>query len=273
MALGLALVTNASSAVEWEMAPREERYPEYLADPRRPRIGVNILTIIESGIGDEWPVSKTRYDLQVGERIDAVRMAGEDWHVDLFAEAGYFAQFDIVNNLDGIGWDGWYAFHLAYCPHPGWFGKAAFRHFSSHRTDEFVEKTGALRRGYTREDVSLALAWRPNESSTGAYLEGSHITDAGDAPEIEKFAVQFGAQYQSPRVASHRWTWSVGVDVSMFEDNDWEPNVNLFADCRLHDDTGQAFALRFAVYDGRSQLGEFNHLDERHWSIGAGWEF
>lgn len=259
----------------WILGPGDGIYEEYLADPRRPRTGINEMLVIDSELGDRYDVGDARFDLQVGERFIVLQHSSLDsWSIDLAVEAGFFGQFDQIKTLDAIGWDGWYALHAAFRRDEKWAYKLALRHLSSHVGDELIERVGIKRRGYTREEITAALQWTPGRGETAAYLELGYAFLA-DGDPVEPLMAQTGVQYAENEPGIwHNWVWGIGIDVQFFEDNDFEPNVNVALALRRPSKvTDEAFELRAAFYTGRSQIGEFSNFDETYVSFGIGWNY
>ena len=141
----------------------DQLYPRYMADPRRPRMSLGVIYALDSEIE---AVGERRIDLAIGGRYPLLRISPPDQPdrgFEISGEAGFFGQFDMENGLDNLGWDGWYALHASYAPGGPLRYKLATRHLSAHQGDEYQENTGRERMNYTREDVSLGVAWQPIE--------------------------------------------------------------------------------------------------------------
>ena len=117
-----------------EMDPDDQPDPDYLADPRRPRMQVGV------GVADsEIPeTSSSRVMLDLGARYTLFKITPTKEGKNEFAldiEGGLFTYFDPGNGLDHIGWDGRYGMLAVW----DWSDKVAarvgHRHISAHLGD------------------------------------------------------------------------------------------------------------------------------------------
>lgn len=240
-------------------------YPVYLADPRRPHTALGLLFATES----QLPASgDSRFALDIGGRYPVVRFERVDGlRVQVYGEAGFFGQFDRLNSLDEIGWDGWYAVQTGIDPGGPLRLKVGLRHLSSHLGDEFVIRTGRRRIDYTREDLSLAVAW--TRDGVALYADGG-VAFARSFPDQEPLVVQAGAQYVSPP----RWGpigWYAGVDAKAFQEDSWDPSVCLEIGLALPlARSGPTWRLGLEGYAGRAILGEFSRFEEDYIALSLG---
>ena len=155
-ALGASLLLAAHGAAAYEMFPSSNLYPAYLADPRRPQFGVMLLAYPDPQIPDS---GDRRVGLKLGGRFGLLRVhpGGRAWQADI--EAGFTGQFDIDNSLDNIGWDGTYGFLVSTDLGHGVSFQLGTKHISSHVGDEYAERTGRRRIGYTREEAVVGSGW------------------------------------------------------------------------------------------------------------------
>ena len=150
--LCMGLLLAGSARADFQMFPPSILYPAYTADPRRPEFGLTILGFPDPQIPDS---GDRRVGLKLGGRFGLVRLGG--WQADI--EAGFTGQFDIEHSLDNIGWDGTYGFLLSTAFENGIGVQLGTKHISSHVGDEYAERTGRRRIGYTREELVAGAAW------------------------------------------------------------------------------------------------------------------
>ncbi|HYE08078.1 MAG TPA: DUF1207 domain-containing protein [Planctomycetota bacterium] len=245
-------------------------YPRYIADPRRPQNSVGLMNTPGSDIPE---AGDSRVSLNLGGRVPLARIEEVDgaqrWQ--LYLEGGYFGQFDKTESLDEIGWDGWYAGHLAFDPGSPLRFKIALRHLSAHLGDEIVQRTGRLRADYTRHDFTAAVAWaRPRWM---VYAEGG-TTVVEDFPEQEPGVAQIGAQVSG---GTPWWRGAVGwyaaIDAQSFQENDWDPGVAAEVGLNVPIPKSEhVYRIGLQGYRGRAILGEYNRINESYVAFVIGFD-
>lgn len=295
-------VSTATDAGSDAPRPRREWLPEgslyapYLAEINRPGLGVTVVGV-SAGDGAGIPeAGDLRFGLKLGGRFGLLRVnprteGGRSWQLSL--GAGFYGHFDIDNSLDNIGWDGLYSLVLTNGRSPATGGGGpAFRigvqHWSSHVGDEYAERTGRKRIGYTREEVVVGMSWplggagwsRPGAEGGGwrIYGEGAygHVGRA-ESPAGEDLQepgrVQLGLEHESPGSlggsleSRGRWGWYAAFDASAYQERDWEPNLTLSLGL-LADRGERRWRTGVTLYDGRAPIGEFFRRDETYAILG-----
>ena len=257
-----------------ELDPDDQPYPDYLADPRRPRMEVGV-GVADSDIPD---TSSARVMLDLGTRYTLLKITPSRAGKNEFAldiEGCLFTQFDPGNSLDNIGWDGRYGIFAVW----DWSDKVAarigYRHISAHLGDEYIEETGRQRIGYTRDDLALGLAYHLNERVL-IYVEPNWAWSLGNENRQKRWAAEGGIQYEGPR---HMWNSSTAfyaaAHVRAFDETDWEPGVSMQTGVHVKRDA-RSSNLRFGLegYVGRAILGEFAlDYDEMYLTAGIFFDF
>jgi len=262
----------APPAASWvfEFAPAEVLYPAYIADPRRATFG---LVWIDTRESDTGGASDRRVEIRMGSRFGVLgyHERGDDaGGVQLAGDVGFLGQFDRENATDNIGWDGLYGFHLAWRPRTDLALRVGMAHDSSHVGDEFIERNGRTRIGYTREEVLAGLRYSPFSSWRG-YVEYGHAYDLRNEDLMEEGRVEYGLEFEPPpRWWKQRLGPFAALDVSSYEEDDWEENWTVQLGL-VHHRAGRGTPWRFGVeyYDGRSVIGEFFQDRERHFAWGV----
>lgn len=251
------------------VAPAELFYPGYVADPRRPTFGLTWINVRESDTG---AASDKLVGIRMGARFGLVSLHESDDPESGFqiaGDVGFLSQFDRENSEDNLGWDGIYGFHLAWRANPTLALRVGMAHDSSHVGDEFIENTGRKRIEYTREEVLAGLRCSPVRSWNG-YLEYGHAYDLRNEDLMEEGRVQAGFEFEpAPTWWKQRLGPFAALDVSSYEEDDWEENWTLQAGI-VHHRAGSGTPWRLGVeyYDGRSTIGEFFQDRERHLAWG-----
>ena len=264
----VAANVGSGRTVEW--MPDADFYPQYIADPLRPQSALKILYMADSEIGE---TTSSRFALHLGGRFGLVRWHPEGqpdrgWQLDF--EGGFFGQFDMGNSLDNIGWDGLFGFYLSWLPRPELGFRVGTKHDSAHVGDEYSERTGRQRIGYTREELVAGVSWRPARKWR-IYAEGGFgygLDEFEDPGRLQGGAEFFGAR----RFWKERMSWYAALDLQSFQENAWSVRSTLQLGFILPTGRGTG-RYRFAVelVHGRSVMGEFAFRDET--SVGVGWYF
>ena len=248
--------------------PRDDLYPRYIADPKRTTFGLRRMRVSDSEIAD---AGAPRFGLNLGARVGLFRVhprSNPDRGLQADLEVGFMAQFDSDNSTDNIGWDGIYALLFSFKSNEIVQFRFGLHHISSHLGDEYVERTGRLRLDYTREEYLAGVAFALGERAQ-AYVEGGHAYDRRNRALQKHGRIQVGLQYEAPpSVWKNRLGWYVALDLSAYEERDWNINAALQAGFVLPND-GQKWRLGIELYDGRSTMGEFFLEDETYVNIGV----
>lgn len=265
---------TAAAASGWDVGPPGRLYPNYVADPRRPQTSAGVLHVLSSDLNDEFGNGHVRTVMSLGGRVPVVRYTGsgvQAWEFSV--EGAFFGQFDASKSLENIGWDGWYGFLLSWRFARDWSTKLHYRHLSSHLGDEFIERTDRQRIGYTREDFTLGLAWKPLPGAA-VYAEGGAGIHDGAARQ-EAIFIQFGAQYRAEQpILWDSFNWWIGTDVQLFQEDDYAPGITVQGALLLPmERPGQQFRLALEFHTGRVLLGELSEFSEDYLSLTFAWDF
>ncbi len=258
---------SSSSGFETVFFPSGSLYAPYLADPRRIGFGLQVLHYTKTGI----PYSgNTRFDLKTGGEFGFVQRQprGVDdlgWQFGL--EAGFNSQFDINTHLDNIGWDGRYGFTLTTAQSRNLSMRFGYLHDSSHVGDEYAQRNGRLRIGYTREELAAGVSWLTN-TGWRTYAEVAKAVHMGNGTLQKPGRVQLGFEWQAARAKPGGYRgWYGAADLSAMQERDWKLDVSLQAGYRLD---VKSKTWRFGVdwYTGRPPIGEFFQYTETYLGFG-----
>ncbi len=173
-------------------------------------------------------------------------------------EGALFTQFDLMNSLDSVGWDGRFGVWAVHDWSHRVVWRAGYRHLSAHLGDEYIEITGRKRVGYTRDMLALGVSFLADEHLT-VYVEPTWAWGLGNPDRQKRWSVEGGISYTGPQVLWNGSTaWYGGVHVRSFQETGWEPGISVQTGYRVKRDPGSS-NLRLAVegYVGRAILGEF----------------
>ena len=239
----------------FELDPGHRPYPEYLADPRRMRFALGVAGF-DSDISES---SGMRAMLDAAVRYTLFRVetgGGRDFALEILG--GVFLQFDMGEKLDSIGYDGLYGANLVFGINDRWTTRLCYRHLSAHIGDEYVERTGRERVGYTREDLAIGVAWQFHDRWL-AYVEPGWATRNGNRERQADLSFDGGLQYEGPRrLWNDSSAFYAGLHVRAFEESDWKPGISVQTGFHVRgraDRTNVRMGLE--AYTGRAILGEY----------------
>ncbi len=250
--------------------PDADFYPPYLADPMRAQSALILGPVLDSEIPES---GDARFIVRLGGRFPLFRMHPEgepELGLQLDFEGGFLGHFDISNSLDNIGWDGIFGLLLTWKPDPSLAFRVGTLHDSAHVGDEYSDRTGRTRIGYTRQEIVVGASWLAS-SQWRVYAEGGYGFSLDDfqAPLRLQAGVEFTGQR---RFWNGQFRWYGALDLGVYEESNW--GVRTTTQLGIVLPTGRSshrYRLALEYSDGRSTLGEFFHHEESY--LGLGWYF
>jgi hypothetical protein len=253
-----------------EVAPPADFYPQYIADSIRAQSALLVAMVDDTEIPES---GDGRFILRLGGRFAMVRVHPTDKPdvgCQLDFEGGFSGHFDTDHSLDNIGWDGFFGLQLSWKPTEELGFRFGTLHDSAHVGDEYAERTGRQRIGYTREELNLGVSWAVNPWWR-LYAEGGYGYTIKEFQE--PLRAQAGVEYLGVRTFfGGRLSWYTAFDLRAYEENDWDVRTTAQLGLILPFKRGTGryrFALEYS--DGRSALGEFFFRDESY--LAFGWYF
>ena len=250
--LALPFLLGAASV---EAFPEDPGFPSPMAGPAARGFGFSRLKIHDLTTPDS---GEAFYALKLGSVLGIVRLG--DWRLGF--DAGFLGLFDIDRSYDNLGWDGNYGFMVAHPVGRKTAARLAWLHTSSHVGDEFAERTGRLRIGYTRQEVALGVSFRP-APAWRLYGEYGHGLSYDEDDPGEPGRAQAGLEWEH----GTRWGPYAAMDVQAWEERDWNADLALQTGLAFRAD-GRRWRMGLEYYDGRVPLGEFFAEDQRHLALG-----
>ncbi len=247
--------------------PEIELYPHNTADPNRLRFSAHYLHFLSTGIpysGDD------RFNLSAGGRFGLVRFPSSalpDAAWQLSVEGGLDAQFDIDHDLDNIGWDGNYGLLVSNGADGGAAWKAALLHTSSHVGDEYAERTGRRRIGYTRHELALGVSL-PVSGLWRAYVEGALGYDLKNDILQKPYRAECGIEYPGAVGPMARTGWYGAVDLAAWEERDWRIDLAVQTGYRVRSGS-RTWRFGIEYVNGRPPMGEFFRATESYVAAGV----
>jgi hypothetical protein len=250
-----------------EYFPAAALYSPYVADPQRAGFGLLLMSVPDVAIPDS---GDQRVGLRIGGRLGLLGIGTEEqpgsWQLSL--DAGFSGQFDADHSLDNIGWDGIYGLTFAWAVRPDLQMKVGTMHWSSHVGDEYAERTGRRRIGYTRGELLAGTSWWFADRWR-AYADYGHAYDYGNEELQQPGRAQGGIEFDSTRAGmSGRYGWYAAVDVAATEEREWERDSAVQVGYVIHAE-GRRWRFGVEYYRGRPPIGEFFQLTETYLSLGV----
>jgi hypothetical protein len=247
--------------------PSGNLYPPYAADVHRIGFGVQWLNFTDTQIPDS---GDTRVGIRAGGRFGIARLSpegeeGRAWQVDI--EGGFNAQFDADHSLDNIGWDGRYGLSVTTAKTAQPALKFGVLHDSSHVGDEYMQRTGRTRIGYTRHELVAGVSWIP-VGRFRIYTEGAWGYELSNKELQKPGRGQLGVEYESSSTLwNNRMGWYAAADFSATEERDWRIDFSMQAGNVIRAG-GRTWRFGIEWYNGRPPIGEFFQYTERYLGLG-----
>lgn len=256
-----------------QLFPKQDLFPRYIADPRRATTAIALMYLPSTTVEE---AGDSRLQLKMGGRYGLFRVHPMDepnrgFQVDF--EAGFSGVFDRDDSSNNIGWDGIVGLYGSWRLSERLSFRGGLYHVSSHVGDEYIEKTGRTRIGYTRAEWLFGVSY---EFADGFRVYGEGAWGGDNSNEfIDKHPprVQAGLEYVSGPTIANLLSWYVATDVSSFEENDWNVNFTLQGGIQLSaDESSRVYRIGMEYYDGRTNIGEFFMDQDSYLSFGIWFE-
>ncbi len=247
--------------------PSGDLYPPYAADPVRPGFAIQPVHVTKSAIPTG---SNRRINLKAGGVVGLVRSHPDrnpdlGWQLSLLG--GFNDQNDIGHSLDNIGWDGRYGFILSAALMKGLAFRFGLLHDSSHLGDEYIQRTGRKRIGYTRQELAAGASWFFTDRWR-IYTEAGRALTMSNKQLQKPWRTQAGLEFESSKKFwSQKMAWYAALDAQSFEERDWRIDVS-FQTGFVVRSTAHTWRFGFEWYNGRPPIGEFFQFTERYLSMG-----
>lgn len=244
--------------------PLDDAFPRPLADPHRAGVGLASMRVVSKDIAS---AGGDRFALKVGGRLGLVRVHTDARAWQLNVEGGFNGQFDIDHSEDNVGWDGLYGLTVTTTLRPNVALRVGALHNSAHVGDEYIERTGRPRLGYTREEAVAGISWQIDRRWR-TYAEGAHGYTLRNETLQAPGRAQAGLEFETPTYWwAGRLGWYAALDVSAMEERDWRVDTGMNVGFVTH--AGERrWRLGIEYYDGRPAMGEFFQHTERHLALG-----
>lgn len=244
--------------------PSGDFYRPYAADPHRIGFGIQKIHVIDGKISD---TGSSRYALKAGGYFGVVRIQpsdNADVGLQLNIGGGLDGQFDLDNFQDNIGWNGHYGMILTAAPDDALAFKLALQHISGHVGDEFAQRTGRGRIGYTRMELASGVSWTIDRHWR-TYAEAGWGYELNNRQLQKPGRVQFGLEYEY--LLWRNLGCYVAVDSSAMQERAWRFDKSLQFGLVSHSGR-RTWRFGFEISKGRPTMGEYFQNTETYTSFG-----
>lgn len=214
----LFLLQAAAEETRTRWLPPDLLFPHPIADPRGPFTGSRAqLSFIDN--------RNSKLENAFGEEQSIWRAGRGEEAFEIVAEGGVFARFDVDESLDMDAADFRFGFPLVYRG-----GPLALKlhpwHVTSHLGDEYIEREGALRIEYARNELAFGAAWHPT-STWRLYGEGGWGFSIGDPND--PWRAMAGTELVDRLLGESMPDVYLAANVTVWKETDWTPQLNLQA--------------------------------------------
>lgn len=247
--------------------PPGDFLPRPIAGPHQRGNAVTYNWILDS---DVPRLGSPVFGLKLGGRFGLIRVHPAErpdlgWQFSL--EAGWLGLYDVENNYDNLGYDGFFGMVLTHALGSRAALEIAAQHTSGHLGDEYIRETGRERIGYTRTelmlggDLGFGSYWRTYGQLGYGYGRDNEIIQ-------NRWRMEAGLEYRVDNgIWGKRFGWYAAVDLNVFQERDWQPDFSAALGLLARSGANR-WRLGLEYYDGRVPLGEFVLNDQRRISIG-----
>ena len=244
--------------------PSGDFYRPYAADQHRTGFGIQKLHVIDGKIAN---TGSSRYALKAGGYFGVVRIQPSDdadVGLQLNIGGGLDGQFDLDNFEDNIGWNGHYGMILTAAPVKSLAFKLGLIHISGHVGDEFVQRTGRGRIGYTRMELASGVSWAIDRNWR-TYAEYGWGYELNNIQLQRPGRVQFGLEYEY--LLWRNMGCYAAANFSAMQERAWSFDKTLQLGLVSH--SGQrTWRFGFEISKGRPTMSEFFQDTETYTSFG-----
>ncbi|MCY3711653.1 MAG: DUF1207 domain-containing protein [Gemmatimonadetes bacterium] len=288
LAVGLAFDAAEASGGSWRFAaPQQRLFRPLLADPTEARLAVtsNLGDRLNGDIGGSWEAADYAWGADGGRRFRTGIHAGV---FSKLRRSGTTFPLETADYLIG--------FH-ADLGNDRYTGRFEYAHVSAHLADGYEgyggphqpdqedraghsdqEDRATRAMTYSREYFTLygarEMRFAPGSaigSTIGsARVYGSLRWSNHAIPDVRRWRVQGGAELVFRPFAGEGGATRVylACDVRLFRDGEISVNRTAHAGLLFHNESSRGLRLAFVYHGGRSEHGQFHHLEDDYAGIG-----
>ena len=266
LCLALALTFDAAAGSWRFAAPQQRLFRPLLADPTEARLAVttNFNNRLNGNIGASWEAAGYTWDaagpLRFRTGIHAGVFSKLRWSGTTFPleTADYLVGFHADLGNDGM------------TGNDGLTGRFEYAHVSAHLADGYDGPERAFT--YSREYFTLYGSY-VREARRGTLIGsvrvyGSFRWSNHAIPDVRRWRVQGGAELVSGPLAGGATRAYLAGDLRVFRDGDVALNPTVQAGLLLHNEANRGLRIALVYHGGRSEHGQFHHLEDNYSGVG-----
>ena len=264
MALGPAFDAAAGT---WRFAgPQQRLFRPLLADPTETRFAVvsNLDDRLNGDIGGSWEAAG--YAWEEGR----IREQGRPLRFRTGIHAGVFSKLRWSGTTFPLETADYLVGFHADLGNDRLTGRFEYAHVSAHLADGYDGPAQAMT--YSREYFTLYGSYE-REARRGTMIGSGRVYGSvrwsnHAIPGVRRWRIQAGAELFSRPLAGAATRAYLAGDLRMFRDGDLSLNRTAHAGLLFHSGKGRGLRLAFVYHGGRSEHGQFHHLEDDYAGIG-----
>ena len=274
--LALALASDAAAGSWRFAAPQQRLFRPLLADPTEARLAVtsNLGDRLNGDIGGSWEAADYAWDGRGREKPRNLE-AGRPLRFRTGIHAGVFSKLRRSGTTFPLETADYLIGFHADLGGDRYTGRFEFAHVSAHLADGYDGTEQAMRAmTYSREYFTLYGSYEresaPGSAIGSARVYGSLRWSNHAIPDVRRWRVQAGGELVSrplsgPGGATRAY---VACDLRLFRDGDLSVNRTAHAGLLFHNEGSRGLRIALVYHGGRSEHGQFHHLEDDYGGVG-----
>ena len=276
--LALALASDAAAGTWRFAAPQQRLFRPLLADPTEARLAVtsNLGDRLNGDIGGSWEAADYAWDGDgLGREQPRNLEAGRPLRFRTGIHAGVFSKLRRSGTTFPLETADYLIGFHADLGGDRYTGRFEFAHVSAHLADGYDGTEQAMRAmTYSREYFTLYVSYEresaPGSAMGSARVYGSLRWSNHAIPDVRRWRVQAGGELVSrpltgPGGATRAY---VACDLRLFRDGDLSVNRTAHAGLMFHNEGARGLRIALVYHGGRSEHGQFHHLEDDYGGVG-----
>lgn len=273
--LALALASDAAAGSWRFAAPQQRLFRPLLADPTEARLAVtsNLGDRLNGDIGGSWEAADYAWDGDGRDRKQPGNLeAGRTLRFRTGIHAAVFSKLRRSGTTFPLETADYLIGFHADLGGDRLTGRFEFAHVSAHLADGYDGTEQAMT--YSREYFTLYGSYE-RESTPGSAIGfarayGSLRWSNHAIPDVRRWRVQAGGELVSrplsgPGGATRAY---VACDLRLFRDGDLSVNRTAHAGLLFHNEGSRGLRIALVYHGGRSEHGQFHHLEDDYGGVG-----
>ena len=254
MVVGLASETTAGG---WRFAtPQKRLFRPLLADPTETKLSVsaNFNNTLNGDIGGSW------------EAFDYTRDEGSNLRFRTGIHAGVYSKMRWSGTTFPLETADYLVGLHADLGNERFTGRFEYAHVSAHLADGYDGSAQAFI--YSREYFTVYGAYKRGITRGTARIYSSIRWSNHSIPKVRRWRVQAGLELVSGPLSGPNIRAYLAYDIRFFRDGDLQINQTGHLGIMFHNDRARGLRFALVYHGGRSEHGQFHHLEDRYAGVG-----